>query len=355
MAFLNAGYKEKEIYWFHPDHLSSSSYITGADGEVTQNIEYFPSGETFVENHRNSNYSPYKFNGKELDAETGYYYYGARYYNPRVSLWLNVDPLADYNPFYNSEHYIDGEHNGGVYNSGNNNPYIYTYNSPIAWIDPNGKQVFAVHGTWSDPSTWKNKRGIENATYRSFGNKEFNFGFKWSGANYSGGRSVAAKQLVKYILNHRSKNSSEPITLVGHSHGGNVDIEALNIMVKMPEFKGVKFNLLTINTPVRDDYQLSKEAQARVNHINVYDGSDPVQSNGGYGAADVSNYSQLFDGVNKPIASDKLSGEYGNAGRTFKNATNIEVNESQGATGDFHNSHNRIWSWFHKLPKQNEK
>jgi RHS repeat-associated protein len=136
-----AGDREKEIYWFHPDHLGSSSYITGADGEVSQNIEYFPSGETFVENHRNSNYSPYKFNGKELDAETGYYYYGARYYNPRVSLWLNVDPLADYNPFYNKEHYIDGQHNGGIYNSGNLAPYAYTYQNPVVYVDPNGKQA----------------------------------------------------------------------------------------------------------------------------------------------------------------------------------------------------------------------
>ena len=58
-----------------------------------------------------------------------------------MSLWLNVDPLADYNPFMNDQAYIDGEHNVGVYNSGNNNPYIYTYNSPIIFIDPNGKQV----------------------------------------------------------------------------------------------------------------------------------------------------------------------------------------------------------------------
>ncbi|WP_312286939.1 hypothetical protein [Chryseobacterium gleum] len=42
------GPKEEQIYWFHPDHLGSSSYITGVDGEVTQNIEYFPSGEVFV-------------------------------------------------------------------------------------------------------------------------------------------------------------------------------------------------------------------------------------------------------------------------------------------------------------------
>ncbi|MDR2235913.1 MAG: hypothetical protein LBE92_07295 [Chryseobacterium sp.] len=136
-----AGVEEKDAYWYHPDHLGSSSFITGLDGEVTQNIEYFPSGEVFVENHKNSYNTPYKFNGKEQDDETGYYYYGARYYNTRVSLWLNVDPLADYNPLYNNQAYIDGEHNGGVYNSGNLNPYIYTYQNPIRFIDPNGKQV----------------------------------------------------------------------------------------------------------------------------------------------------------------------------------------------------------------------
>ena len=73
-------------------------------------------------------------------------YYGARYYNPRVSLWLNVDPLADYNPFYNSEHYIDGEHNEGVYNSGNLNPFIYCYQNPMIYKDPDGKQVTVVDG-----------------------------------------------------------------------------------------------------------------------------------------------------------------------------------------------------------------
>ncbi|MFN4364188.1 RHS repeat-associated core domain-containing protein [Chryseobacterium hispalense] len=87
--------------------------------------------------------SQYKFNGKEEDAETEYYYYGAGYYSLRVSLWLNVDPLADYNPFYNQEHYIDGQHNDGVYNSGNTNPYIYCYQSPVKYVDPNGKQTVA--------------------------------------------------------------------------------------------------------------------------------------------------------------------------------------------------------------------
>ncbi|WP_417589697.1 RHS repeat-associated core domain-containing protein [Owenweeksia hongkongensis] len=34
----------------------------------------------------------YLFNGKELDSETGNYYYGARYMNPRTSVWFSVDP-----------------------------------------------------------------------------------------------------------------------------------------------------------------------------------------------------------------------------------------------------------------------
>ncbi|MBP2619252.1 SpvB/TcaC N-terminal domain-containing protein [Chryseobacterium jejuense] len=153
-----AGVEEKDTYWYHPDHLGSSSFITGLDGEVTQNIEYFPSGELFVENHKNSYNTPYKFNGKEQDDETGYYYYGARYYNPRVSLWLNVDPLADYNPLYNDQAYIDGEHNGGVYNSGNNNPYIYCYQNPIKYIDPNGKQV-EWQKAWNNTKTFLSDAG----------------------------------------------------------------------------------------------------------------------------------------------------------------------------------------------------
>ncbi|MCE2497109.1 MAG: hypothetical protein J4F31_11125 [Flavobacteriales bacterium] len=45
----------------------------------------------------NDNYdSPYHFNAKEVDPETGYHYYGARYYNSNLSVWLSVDPLADH-------------------------------------------------------------------------------------------------------------------------------------------------------------------------------------------------------------------------------------------------------------------
>jgi RHS repeat-associated protein len=104
-AFSGTG-TETDQYYFHPDHLGSSNYITNFVGEVSQHMEYFAFGETFIEEHKNSHNSPYKFNGKELDEESGYTYFGARYLDMRYSIWTSVDPLANYNPFMDDEFYI---------------------------------------------------------------------------------------------------------------------------------------------------------------------------------------------------------------------------------------------------------
>ena len=84
---------EKDQYYYHPDHLGSSSYVTDLDGEIFQHLEYFPFGETWVEEHSNTQRTPYLFTSKELDEETGLYYFGARYYDPRTSVWQSPDPI----------------------------------------------------------------------------------------------------------------------------------------------------------------------------------------------------------------------------------------------------------------------
>ena len=115
---------EKMQFYYHLDHLGSSSYITNLDGEVAQHIEYVPFGEVFIDelelmrksaaagkaNCNNTWNTPYRFNdcanegrgklacsmpsaanrrvklnAKEFDEETGLYYYGARYYEPRIN------------------------------------------------------------------------------------------------------------------------------------------------------------------------------------------------------------------------------------------------------------------------------
>ncbi len=68
--------------------------------------------------------SPWRFNGKEYDAETGNYYYGARYYDPKTSIWLSVDPLASERSWVS--------------------PYNFVENNPINRIDPDGRDWYEV-------------------------------------------------------------------------------------------------------------------------------------------------------------------------------------------------------------------
>ena len=114
------GKEEKKQYFYFQDHLGSSTYITDLNGEIAQYSAYTPYGEMFREY---SNVTPYRFNGKELDTETGLYYYGARYYNPATALWLGVDPLAYTNPHAS--------------------PYIYCLSNPINLIDPDGRKEYS--------------------------------------------------------------------------------------------------------------------------------------------------------------------------------------------------------------------
>ena len=65
------------------------------NGEVVQHVEYVPFGEVFIEERNNTWNTPYLFNAKEFDEETGLYYYGARYYDPRLSLWMSTDPKQE--------------------------------------------------------------------------------------------------------------------------------------------------------------------------------------------------------------------------------------------------------------------
>ena len=128
---------EKMQFYYHPDHLGSSSYITNLDGEVVQHIEYVPFGEVFIEERNNIWNTPYLFNAKEFDEETGLYYYGARYYDPRVSLWISTDPMEDKFPSVSS--------------------YTYVINNPLNILDPNGADIVYVNLGGQEVYRIKNK------------------------------------------------------------------------------------------------------------------------------------------------------------------------------------------------------
>ena len=134
-------------YYYHSDHLGSATMISDWEGKEYQRIEYTPYGETWVEktNNSGSEFLPYRFTGKEVDQETGLYYYGARYLDPKYSMWISTDPaLGEYIPEMgkgNSKNSANLPGMGGVYNHINFHLYHYAGNNPVRFVDPDGRKA----------------------------------------------------------------------------------------------------------------------------------------------------------------------------------------------------------------------
>ena len=99
------------------DQIGSSVMRLSTSGTIIDEEEYYPFGDSSL---RTFTYKRYRYVGKERDAESGLYYYGARYYAAWTCRFISVDPLAhDY-----------------MYLT----PYNYAGNRPIISIDIDGMQ-----------------------------------------------------------------------------------------------------------------------------------------------------------------------------------------------------------------------
>jgi RHS repeat-associated protein len=145
------GGQDGEMYYYHADHLGSSNWVTDNRGTEYEHLEYAPYGESWVEEGRDSlNRIDHLFTGKELDDETGLYYFGARYMDPKTSRWMSADPaMEEYLP----EAPVNNEAKkrngnlpgmGGVFNTVNLSTYPYGGNNPLKYVDPNGRIIWLV-------------------------------------------------------------------------------------------------------------------------------------------------------------------------------------------------------------------
>lgn len=170
-----------------------------------------------------------------------------------------------------------------------------------------------VHGTWSDPSTFKSdfKKAVAQ-TLKDNNQKNFS----WSGDNDVEARKKAGKELDQMIKKEiQDLKEGEKVTIIAHSHGGNVAkyaSQGLN--------KGELDNVIFLATPHRSDAsfnQASLNKGGRV--VNVYDERDFVQ--GFFGKSDVKSlnpFSEKFKFKDLHLFAP-------NPKQTMPNAINIKV------------------------------
>jgi RHS repeat-associated protein len=138
-------YAGTERYFYHPDHLGSASWITDSSGKAIQHLQYLPFGEIRVDQRATSWSTRYSFSAKEKDEESGYGYFGVRYYDSDISIWLSVDPMSDKYPYQT--------------------PYLYCANNPLKIVDINGEDEWELNTTTGTFSKIGDKGGTTTDHY----------------------------------------------------------------------------------------------------------------------------------------------------------------------------------------------
>lgn len=110
-----------QTFYYHGDHLRSTSVVTDESGVLDEKVSYMPYGA--VKEHTGSG-STYLFTDQEFDPESGLYYYDARYYNAELTRFTQADTVIQ-----------------NVYNPQNLNEYAYVMNNPVKYTDPSGNTI----------------------------------------------------------------------------------------------------------------------------------------------------------------------------------------------------------------------
>jgi RHS repeat-associated protein len=116
-------------YFYHTDHLGSTVLVTNASDEIVWSTEYTPFGNLTMEEGQVEFTSAIKFTGKDLDEDTGLYYYNARWYDAEIGRFISADTYK-----------------GELENPQTLNLYVYVANNPLIYVDPSGNKIVAQGG-----------------------------------------------------------------------------------------------------------------------------------------------------------------------------------------------------------------
>lgn len=132
--------RESQIRYFHQDHLGSSNVITDGEGQVAEELTYYPYG-CFRGGVLGNGEEWYKFTQKEFDVESGLQHFEARYYAGEIGRFSIVDPVLIKS--------LSGKQLLAILvNPQRHNAYSYGLNNPLVYTDPDGEFAQFIVGAF---------------------------------------------------------------------------------------------------------------------------------------------------------------------------------------------------------------
>jgi RHS repeat-associated protein len=131
------GSPERLIRYQVGNHLGSAGLEVDDEAQIISYEEYYPFGSTSYQAARKDiedSIKRYRYTGMERDEESGFSYHGARYYAPWIARWLSPDP--------ETARFL------------HHSPYCYAANTPVAYVDTNGREPKKPPGDWSRRADW---------------------------------------------------------------------------------------------------------------------------------------------------------------------------------------------------------
>lgn len=264
--------------------------------EILEESNYYPFG---FKHQGYNDYLPstnkYKYQGQERqdELELNWDSFKWRNYDYAIGRFFNIDPLAEKFAYQSA--------------------YNFCENRVIEARELEGLEAFFIHGTESSPSRWTEKAvsTLIQLTNNNTSNTRFSWESKSGISNNSQDRNEAAKTLVDYIQKNRVKG--EEVTLIGHSHGGNVAIQAAKMFF---EQTGERVDIINIATPA---YNTPKGKKTLMEDPNTKLGHKAIKG-----------FLSLFntiDGVQGGLAGGKYFNELGGDGTYTRNAGVIDVSQ----------------------------
>lgn len=267
-----------------------------ANTEILKERNFYPfglehQGYNNVVNGVENNYK--QFQGQEWTEDLGLNIHEWKYRisDPAIGRFWQIDPLAE-----------DYYHNG---------TYNFSENRVVDAVELEGLEAFLIHGTTQTNSGTVFSNSAEKQLQRIGGNSYTDDRFSWNAPlsnNDTFDRALAAKNLSSHVINTRNElisngtiTKDEPITLIGYSHGGNVSIQAIDII---SEKLGIKINLITVSTP-------------------AYETGESLNNAGLNGLEDPNKKSSINEHVHIVHENDKVGSFWAQGKRTY-NASNSE-------------------------------